>query len=78
MNSNKVKPEKFDHPHLVYHFTVPLIISCFIYNHLNIEKERYMKPGKLRPTAEKYSEPCQTSKMECFAKTVSDLQSAPS
>ena len=27
MNSNMVKPEKFDHLHLVYHFTVPLIIS---------------------------------------------------
>ena len=26
MNSNMVKPEKFDHLHLVYHFTVPLSI----------------------------------------------------
>ena len=25
MNSNMVKPEKFAHLHLVYHFTVPLI-----------------------------------------------------
>ena len=24
MNSNMVKPEKFVHLHLVYHFTVPL------------------------------------------------------
>ena len=24
MNSNMVTPEKFDHLHLVYHFTVPL------------------------------------------------------
>ena len=24
MNSNIVKPEKFEHLHLVYHFTVPL------------------------------------------------------
>ena len=24
MNSNMVKPEKLDHLHLVYHFTVPL------------------------------------------------------
>ena len=24
MNSDMVKPEKFDHLHLVYHFTVPL------------------------------------------------------
>ena len=27
MNSNMVKPEKFGHLHLVYHFTVPLINS---------------------------------------------------
>ena len=26
MNSNMVKPEKFDHLHLVYHFTVPSTI----------------------------------------------------
>ena len=26
MNSSMVKPEKFDHLHLVYHFTVPLTI----------------------------------------------------
>ena len=25
MNSNMVKPEKFGHLHLVYHFTVPLM-----------------------------------------------------
>ena len=24
INSNIVKPEKFDHLHLIYHFTVPL------------------------------------------------------
>ena len=24
MNSNIIQPEKFDHLHLVYHFTVPL------------------------------------------------------
>ena len=24
MKSNMVKPEKFDHSHLVYHFAVPL------------------------------------------------------
>ena len=30
MNSNMVKPEKFDHLHLVYHFTVPLnLLSSF-------------------------------------------------
>ena len=27
MNSNMVKPEKFDHLHLVYHFTVPLRLA---------------------------------------------------
>ena len=28
-----VKPEKFGHPHLVYHFTVPLIVTenIFVY-----------------------------------------------
>ena len=26
-NSNMIKPEKFDHIHLVYHFTVPLRFS---------------------------------------------------
>ena len=25
MNSNIVKPEKFDHLHLIFHFTTPLI-----------------------------------------------------
>ena len=30
MNSNMVKREKFDHFHVVYHFTVPLIISNLI------------------------------------------------
>ena len=35
MNSNMVKTEKFGHLHLVYHFTVPLILfpKC---NHLLI------------------------------------------
>ena len=28
MNSNMVKPEKFDHLHLVYHFTIPLKKTC--------------------------------------------------
>ena len=27
MNSNMVKPEKFDHLHLVCHFTVPLRLA---------------------------------------------------
>ena len=26
MNTNMVKPEKFDHLHLLYHFTVPSTI----------------------------------------------------
>ena len=37
MNSNIVKPEKFDHLHLVYYFTVPLkvestrfLLVCFL------------------------------------------------
>ena len=29
MNSNTVKPEKFGHLHLVYHFTVPLKVKSF-------------------------------------------------
>ena len=33
MNSNMVKPEKFGHLHLVYHFTVPLndIMQLWLY-----------------------------------------------
>ena len=30
MNSNTVKPEKFGHPHLVYHFTIPLSIRTVL------------------------------------------------
>ena len=30
MNSNTVKPEHFDHVHLVYHFAVPLGLSVSI------------------------------------------------
>ena len=29
MNSNMVKPEKLDHRHLVYYFTVPLMNAMF-------------------------------------------------
>ena len=37
MNSNMVKPEKSDHLHLVYYFTVPLsILRTF---HLQFTKE---------------------------------------
>ena len=35
MNSSMVKPEKFDHFHLVYHFTVPLRIN-FLQSFANI------------------------------------------
>ena len=33
MNSNMVKPEKFDHLHLVYNFTIPLsmLLTLFFY-----------------------------------------------
>ena len=34
MNSNMVKPEKFDHLHLVYHITVPLNIKDVIFQQL--------------------------------------------
>ena len=37
MNSNMVKPEKFDHLHLVYHFTVPL--SLFYRYYLGCSSE---------------------------------------
>ena len=30
MNSNMVKPEEFDHLHLVYHFTVPLRTNVWV------------------------------------------------
>ena len=29
MNSDMVKPEKFGHLHIVYHFTVPLKVHAF-------------------------------------------------
>ena len=32
MNSNMVKPEKFGHLHLVYHFTIPLTKGQFTQN----------------------------------------------
>ena len=34
MNSNMVKPEKFDYLHLVYHFTIPLklVSSIFLFS----------------------------------------------
>ena len=36
MNSNMVKPEKFDYLHLVYHYTIPLIqkLNCFFVDFL--------------------------------------------
>ena len=32
MNSNTVKPEKFDHLHLVYHFVVPFMALILAWN----------------------------------------------
>ena len=32
MNSNTVKPEKFDHLHLVYHFAVPFMALILAWN----------------------------------------------
>ena len=37
MNSNIVKPEKFAHLHLIYHFTVPIISLVFVVALLRIE-----------------------------------------
>ena len=39
-----VKPEKFDHLHLVYHFTVPLTVllkknQCMQYSQFAVNKE---------------------------------------
>ena len=34
MNSDMIKPKKFNHPHLVYHFAIPLIenfIFCAVW-----------------------------------------------
>ena len=31
MNSDMVKPEKFGHLHLVYHFTLPLLLKMLKY-----------------------------------------------
>ena len=32
MNSDMIKPKKFDHLHLVYHFTVPLKDNSHYYH----------------------------------------------
>ena len=50
MNSNIIKPEKFDNLHLVYHFTVPLSDSMRIrtYNHL-VHKRTLNYLAKLAP-----------------------------
>ena len=42
MNSNMVKPEKLDHLHLVYHFTVPLK-KVIKYSKIYIHGEKSMK-----------------------------------
>ena len=46
LNSNMVKPEKLDHLHLVYHFTVPLkfIKGCMI----SQEDQRFLTVGLYR------------------------------
>ena len=42
MNSNIVKPEKFDHLHLVYNFTVPLIHICKTLNLHSLNTPLYL------------------------------------
>ena len=42
MNSNMVKPEQFDHLHLVYHFSVPLKIEIVAIK-LNEIKLKFLK-----------------------------------
>ena len=46
MNSNIVKPEKFDHLHLVYQFTVSLRTVCSYGLNDRIEDEDQCKSGK--------------------------------
>ena len=51
MNSDTIKPEKFGHLHLVYHFTVPLTVielqKGFSYRqYITILKKDIMKRAK--------------------------------
>ena len=49
MNSNMVKPEKYGHFHLVYHFTVPLkCVICFIKSPLNMMKNAFYLKSSFR------------------------------
>ena len=41
MNSDTAKPEKFDHLHLVYHFTVPLKKSV---SQFHLKDKIFQKP----------------------------------
>ena len=59
INSNMVKPEKFDHLHLVYHFTVPLT-KCEIFS--QIQKKQPSQRPVVAPFRDKYAP---TSK-KCF------------
>ena len=40
MNSNMVKRKKFDHVHLVYYFTVPLIREYFLLKIFNNDEKQ--------------------------------------
>ena len=49
MNFNMVKPEKLDHFHLFYHFTVPLkCVICFIKSPLKIMKNAFYLKSPFR------------------------------
>ena len=47
MNSNMVKPEKIDHLHLVYHFTVPLNNRPISYTYFESDLIEPITPNKL-------------------------------
>ena len=47
MNSNMVKPEKIDHLHLVYHFTVPLNNRPISYTYFESDLIEPITPYKL-------------------------------
>ena len=43
MNSNRIKPEKLDHIHLIFHFTVPLNFKAFSPDSEIIEGEQVIE-----------------------------------
>ena len=52
MNSNTIRPEKFDHFHLVYHLTIPLINKKLVFAEHFIEPIYVsMNISYLEPTA---------------------------